>query len=257
MRDRAGLAVHVKADTGMGRWGLDAEAAWAIGHDLAIGRAEPDLAGLMSHLATADEADHGFALAQVDAFRALAETFPACPRHLANSAGALRIPAARLDAVRCGIALYGVSPSDDDPAADGLVPALRWESRVASLKDLPVGASTGYGRRYLASEPTRIAHVPVGYADGFPRLAAGRADVLVRGRRRRVVAVAMDQLAVRLEPTDGDVRAGDGVVLLDADGDERVRPEELAGHVGTIGYEIVCGIRHREGRAQRVVEGAA
>src|SRR5262249_48715950 len=162
---------------------------------------------------------------------------------------------------------YGVSPFEQDPARDGLVPALRWTSRVAAIRDLAPGDSAGYGRRLVAAQPTRIALVPVGYADGYPRPpsrpadvplprrrrarpapggnpagyprpASGRADVLIRGRRRRVAAtVSMDQLSAIV---DDDVALGDEVVLVGSQGDERVGMEELGANAGTIGYEICC-----------------
>jgi len=239
---KVACAVHVKADTGMGRWGMSAADALAAGRSLATGAGPLRLAGLMSHLATADS-DPAFARAQGERFVRLADAFPPCPRHLANSAAALRLRDLRLDAVRCGIALYGVSPDDGDPAADGLVPALRWTSRVAGIRTLAAGESSGYGRRLRAPAPLRVALVPVGYADGYPRAASGAADVLVRGTRRRVAAtVSMDQLTCVV---DGAVEVGDEVVLLGTQGSERVGPEELARHAGTIGYEIVCGAGRR------------
>jgi alanine racemase len=207
----------------------------------------------MSHLATADEPDTAFRDLQVERFAAFAAGFPPCPRHLANSAGTLRAPAGRFDAVRCGIALYGVSPFESDPALDGLEPALAWTSRVAALRDLQPGDSSGYGRRLVADRPLRIALVPVGYADGYPRVLSGASDVLIGGRRRRVAAtVSMDQLSAVV---DDDVRVGDEVVLLGRQGDARVGAEELARLAGTIGYEICCGVRSRGERARRVVSG--
>jgi alanine racemase len=244
--------VHVKADTGMGRWGMTPADALAAGRELADGAGPLRLAGLMSHLATADD-DDAFAGAQARRFAALAAEFPPCPRHLANSAATLALPQTRLDAVRCGIALYGVSPFGGDPAQHGLRPALRWTSRVAGLRELAPGDSAGYGRRLVADRPLRVASVPVGYADGYPRRASGRAEVLVRGRRRRVAAtVSMDQLTCVV---DGDVALGDEVVLLGAQGDERVTAEELAGHAGTIGYEIVCSAALAARRGVRTDDG--
>jgi alanine racemase len=227
--------------------------ALAAGRELAVGDGPLRLAGLMSHLATADD-DSAFALAQERVFAGLAAEFPACPRHLANSAATLTLPATRHDAVRCGIALYGVSPFGGDPAGHGLTPALRWTSRVAALRDLPPGASAGYGRRLVAEAPLRVAHVPVGYADGYPRLASGRADVLVRGRRRKVAAtVSMDQLTCVV---GGDVELDDEVVLLGEQDGERITPEELARHAETIGYEIVCATELAARRGERSYRGA-
>jgi len=202
----------------------------------------------MSHLATADD-DPAFAAVQAAVFASLAHEFPPCVRHLANSAAALTLPDTHFDAMRCGIALYGVSPFDRDPAEHGLRPALRWTSRVAGLRDLAPGQSAGYGRRLIAEEPVRVAYVPVGYADGYPRIASGRSYVLVRGLRRPVAAtVSMDQLTCIV--TD-DVQVGDEVVLIGAQGNERVTPEELARHAETIGYEIVCATELAVRRGRR------
>jgi alanine racemase len=229
--------VHVKADTGMGRWGMTPADALATGRELAAESGRLRLAGVMSHLATSDD-DPAFAGVQSAVFSALVREFPPCPRHLANSAAALTLPATHYDAVRCGIALYGVSPFGGDPLAHGLTPALRWTSRVAGLRELAPGRSAGYGRRLIAERPLRVAYVPVGYADGYPRLASGRAEVLVRGRRRRVAAtVSMDQLTCIV---DEDVELDDEVVLIGAQGDDRITAEELALHAETIGYEVVC-----------------
>ena len=231
--------VHIKVDTGMGRWGMDATAAIGAG-SLVAGDPNLTLEGLLSHLATADETDTAFAVEQGVAFAQVATRFPSCPRHLANSAATLAHPSLRLDAVRCGIALYGVSPGGGDAGRFGLRPAMRWTSRVHALKDLPAGGSAGYGRRLIADRPTRIALVPVGYADGYPRLASGRSEVLIRGVRRRVAAtVSMDQLSCIV---DRAVEVGDEVTLLGAQGGDRITAEELAAAAETIGYEIVCSI---------------
>jgi alanine racemase len=239
--------VHVKVDTGMGRWGLSPEAGLELGRSIAAGELPGlELAGVMSHLATADDPDASFTRAQTARFRELAALFPACPRHLANSAGTLAHPETHFDAGRCGIALYGVAPDDGDATAYGLRPALRVTSHVAQLRTLAPGESSGYGRRLIATVETRVAIVPVGYADGYPRALSGTADVLIRGRRRRVAAtVSMDAIGIVV---DDEVQIGDEVVIVGAQGTERIRPEELARHAGTIGYEICTGFRPRDHR---------
>jgi alanine racemase len=229
-----GIPLHLKLDTGMGRWGL-----W----ELAEGSGRT-VVGVMSHLASA-ESDRDFTLRQIQRFRETTAGL-GVTRHLANSAGALGYPEARFDAVRCGIALYGISPANGDPAADGLEPVLRWESYVALAKRLEPGESTGYGRRFVAEEPTWIGIVPVGYADGFRRDLTGT-QVLVDGERRRVVGtVSMDALAVELAD---EVAAGTAVTLV-GDG---VLIEEHARVAGTIGYEVATGLRTGPERAARVV----
>src|SRR5206468_1979966 len=178
---------HLKLDTGMGRFGLA---------ELPLPPVE--VVGVMSHLATADS-DVDFVQQQLGRFLEATKLYPQLPRHIANSAAALRIPETHLDAVRCGIALYGLSPFGQDPALDGLEPALRWESRLAQVKLLQPGESTGYGRRFIAEEPTWIGLVPVGYADGFRRDLTGT-EVRVAGEPRRVIGtVSMDSFAVQLE----------------------------------------------------------
>jgi alanine racemase len=235
-----GVPVHLKVDTGMGRWGMSV--------DEALAAPRPGVVGLMSHLATADEREQAFVREQIGRFRELVSRFPDVPAHMANSAATLALPEARFDAVRCGIALYGLSPFGDDPARHGLEPVLSWRSYVALAKTLVAGESTGYGRRFVANRPTRIGIVPVGYADGFRRGLSG-AQVLVGDARRPVVgAVSMDSLAVEL----GDEPAGTPVTLV-GDG---VLAEEHARRLGTINYEITCAIRADPLRAdRRVVDG--
>jgi alanine racemase len=229
-----GLPVHLKLDTGMGRWGLSELPA-----------PTRDVVAVMSHLAAA-ESDPGFSATQIERFRAATEGLGTLTRHLANSAGTLRYPDARLDAVRCGIALYGISPFGRDPADDGLEPALRWDSYLALVKRLAAGESTGYGRRFVAEEPTWIGIVPVGYADGFRRDMTGT-EVAVAGLRCRVVGtISMDALAVELPdkvaPGSPVTLVGDGILI-----------EDHARVAGTIGYEIATGLNTRSRRAQRLV----
>jgi alanine racemase len=228
-----GLPVHLKVDTGMGRWGLSELPA-----------PTRDVVGVMSHLASA-EADPAFTSLQVDRFREATSGLESLTRHLANSAATLRYAETRFDAVRCGIALYGISPFGSDPAADGLEPALRWESYVALVKRLEPGESTGYGRRFVADRATWIGIVPVGYADGFRRDLTGT-EVLVEGERRRVVGtISMDALAVVL---DRELPSGTLVTLV-GDG---VLVEDHARVAETIGYEIATGFNSGSGRATRV-----
>lgn len=250
-RDRHDLDVHVEAETGMGRWGLEPALALEVGLALAAGPRPERLQGLMSHLATADEGDPAFVDRQAAAFAELAAAFPACPRHLANSAAVLRRPDLAWDAVRPGLAVYGMDPFHVDPAAHGLTPALRWTSAVASVRALAAGDACGYGRRFVADAPCRVALVPVGYADGYRRGLSGAGEVLIGGRRCRVAAtVSMDQLAALL-PDDLAVSESDEVVLVGAQGDERITAEEVARRLGTIAYEITCGIGASPARAVR------
>ena len=232
-----GVRCHLKLDTGMGRFGLSELPA-----------PTREVVGLMSHLATADT-DASFAERQIERFREATAGYPELTRHLANSAAALRYPAARFDAARCGIALYGLSPFGEDPGRDGLEPALRWESRLAQVKLLAPGESTGYGRRFVAEHETWIGLVPVGYADGFRRSLTG-ATVRVAGEPRQVVGtISMDSFAVEL---DHALPVGTPVVLMGGG----VSAEEHARIAGTITYELVTGITSDPRRARRTVVDA-
>src|SRR3954453_13838639 len=227
-----GVRVHLKLDTGMGRWGLSE-----------LPKPSAEVVGLMTHLATADS-DPAYAEQQVQRFREATEPYADLMRHAANSAAALRIPSSRLDAARCGVALFGLSPFGDDPAGDGLEPALSWRSHLAQVKHLQPGESTGYGRRFVAERPTWIGIVPVGYADGFRRDLTGT-EVRVGGEPRRVVGtVSMDAFAVELEH---ELPAGTPVTLLG----HGVLAEHHARVAGTINYELVCRISCDPARARR------
>jgi alanine racemase len=230
----AGLRVHLKLDTGMGRWGLSELPAPPV-----------EVVGLMSHLATADT-DAAYTEWQIERFRAATAAYTHLTRHIANSAAALRYPSARFDAARCGIAIYGLSPFGTDPADDGLEPVLSWTSHVAHTRLLRSGESTGYGRRFVADRDTWIGIVPVGYADGFRRDLTGT-EVRVGGELRRVVGtVSMDATAVELER---DVPVGTPVVLIG----RGVRAEDHARVADTITYELVTGINSDAARSRRIV----
>ena len=229
-----GVRTHVKLDSGMGRWGLSELVTPSSG-----------VVGLMTHLATAD-CDEAFARRQIARFRVATEPYSYLTRHAANSAAALRLPEARFDAARCGVAVYGLSPFNTDPAEDGLEPALRWESYLAQVKLLHAGESTGYGRRFIAEHDTWIGVVPVGYADGFRRDLTGT-EVRVAGERRRVVGtVSMDGFAVEL---DRGLPVGTAVTILG----HGVLAEEHARVAGTINYELLSRIASGPSRARRTV----
>jgi len=169
--------------------------------------------------------------------------------HASNSAGLLAHPDARFDLVRCGIAIYGMDPFHSDAAAHGLEPALRLSSWVAAVKPIARGESAGYGRRFVAQAPTRIATVPIGYADGVRRGLTNNADVLVGGRRRPLAGtVSMDNVTLDLGP-DAGVAIGDEAVLIGEQGGERILAEEWARRLDTINYEVTCGISARVPRA--------
>jgi len=233
-----GVAVHVKLDTGMGRWGMSE-----------LPSPSREVVGLMTHLATADT-DPEFAHVQIERFREATDPLAHLTRHVANSAAALRLPESRFDAARCGLALHGLSPFGSDPAEDGLVPVLSWMSEIALSKLLRPGESTGYGRRFVAERETWVGIVPVGYGDGFQRALTGT-EVRVGGERRRVVgAISMDALAVEL---DRELPPGTPVTLVG----HGVSLEEHARVAGTINWELACGINSSPTRARRVVLDAS
>jgi alanine racemase len=229
-----GVRVHLKLDTGMGRWGLSELPPLPV-----------EVVGLMSHLATADS-NADFAREQIARFEQATADFPQLIRHIANSAATLRIPESHFDAARCGAALYGLSPFGEAPAVDGLEPVLRWDSHLAQVRRLGVGESTGYRREFVAPEPTWVGIVPVGYGDGFRRDMTGT-QVRVAGEPRSVVGiVSMDALAVQL---DRELPVGTPVTLVG----HGVLLEDHARVAGTINYEIVCRIDSSPARARRVV----
>src|SRR6266566_9205829 len=229
---------------------LDGAELWAVVKAGGYGFSElppppAEVVGLMMHLATADS-DPDFARAQLRRFRAATQQFSHLTRHAANSAATLRLPESHLDAVRCGGAIYGLSPFNSDPTDDVLEPVLSWQSYLAHVKQLQPGESTGYGRRSVADEPTWIGIVPVGYADGFRRDLSGT-EVRVGGELRPAVgAVSMDSFAVRL---DRELPVGTPVVLLG----HGVLAESHARVADTINYELVCGIDSGPLRARRTV----
>jgi len=248
--ERAAPRLHVKLDTGLGRLGTrSVEQALEVVRAVINGAPALELAGVMTHLATADS-DHGFAGKQLDAFtpfvaqaRALART--EIVAHAANSAATLLISESHLDLVRVGIAIYGADPLNDDPSAQGLEPALALRSYVAAVKPIAPGESAGYGRHFIATQASHIATLPIGYGDGLPRALADNCDVLIGGRRYPLRGmISMDNITVEVGP-EPVVQVGDTATLIGTDGDQRQTAEDLARRIGTINYEVLCGISRR------------
>jgi alanine racemase len=246
----AGVAVpvHVKLDTGMHRVGVEVDEApdlvarWASLKGI-------EIEGVWSHLAVADVLEHPFTRKQLELFAELVGRIQRAGidlrfRHIANSAASLSIPEARYELVRCGIASYGLWPGADFVGTADLNPVLSLRARTNLVKTVAAGEGLSYGLDYKMSRRARVATVPVGYADGYDRRLSGRGEVLIRGARYRVSGtVCMDQFMV--DVGDSDVHAGDIVTLIGRDGDERITAEEVAGHVGTINYEITTRIPSR------------
>ena len=244
-----GGRVHVKLDSGMGRLGTrDVQLADTLAARIAASEAL-ELAGAMTHLATAEEPDRSFMESQLERFAAwvgpLRDRHPGLIAHAENSAALLGVPRARFDMARCGGAVYGLDPHGGDPGDWGLEPALELRSWVAALKACEVGESAGYGRRFVAGERTELAVVPIGYGDGVRRVLSGNAEVLIGGRRRALVGtVSMDNVTIDVGLRSG-VAVGDPVTVLGAEGSERIAAEEIAARQGTINYEITCAISPR------------
>ena len=246
----AGTRVHVKLDTGMGRLGTrDPEEATRIAE--AAQEHGCEVAGLMTHFATADERGDAFFGEQLERFRAwaepLRERYPGALLHAANSAATLRDAASHFDLVRCGVAIYGLDPFQEHPSASELEPALALRSWVAAVKDCAAGESAGYGRRFVAERDTVLATVPIGYGDGWRRGLTNNAEVVIGGRRFPLVGtVSMDNITVEVG-VGGDgfqVRTGDAVTLI-GDG---IAAEEVARRLDTINYEVTCGLTARVAR---------
>lgn len=243
------LPVHLKIDTGMHRVGCTpAEARTMV--DAIAERSELVLGGVCTHLAIADEPDDPYTAEQLGRFDALLADLIASGvdvglRHASNSAGLLAFPAAHYDLVRTGITIYGIAPAALLADRIPLHPALSFKARVSYVKTVPAGSRLSYGLRYEVSRSSRIATVPVGYADGVPRnLAHVGGEVLVGGRRVPIAGtVTMDQILLDLG--DDPVEVGDEVVLIGDQGAASVTATEWADRLGTIPYEIVCGIGPR------------
>ncbi|HEY7257320.1 MAG TPA: alanine racemase [Solirubrobacterales bacterium] len=245
--------VHVKHDSGMGRLGnRDPARVIAIARACAANESL-ELAGIWTHFATADEPDSDFFDEQLERFSVVAGAirgeFPDVTVHAANSAAVLRDRRSHFDMVRCGVAIYGLDPFQEDPAGHDLAPALSLHSYVADVKRFAAGDSAGYGRTWRAPADTIVGVLPLGYGDGVRRGLSNNAEVLVRGRRYPLVGtVSMDNVTIDLGP-ETDVEPGDEAVLIGNQGGESILAEEVARRLDTINYEITCGISARVPRA--------
>jgi alanine racemase len=248
------LPVHLKLDTGMGRLGFRPERVQEAA-DLLRGSDRLVLAGTFTQFACADTPGSAATEKQIQEFEAGLRVLRAAGVdpglvHASNSGGALHFPQARFDAVRPGIALYGVDPTPPEIGEAGLRPALSLESEVMAVRRMPPGAPLGYGGTFVTSRSTDVAVLPIGYHDGLRRSFSGRSFVLLRGARAPVVgAVSMDLTLV--DATDTGAEPGDTAVILGRSGDHEVRAWDLARAAGTNPYEILCGIGSRVPRQYR------
>ncbi|WP_019849791.1 alanine racemase [Desulfitobacterium sp. PCE1] len=240
--------IHLKVDTGMGRIGFREE-DW---EELFDCTKLPSLyiEGIYTHFATADHGDLRFAREQLKEFLAICDRIKAqgvhIPiRHAANSGALLQMPEAHLEMVRPGIILYGLPPSRHVGNDIGLEPVLSWKARISHIKMVPQGETISYGRTFRTAYPTRVATIPIGYADGLRRSLSNKGEVLIKGRRTTMIGrICMDQTMLDVTKVP-DVQMGDEVTLLGTDGYERIDATEMAGWLNTINYEIVCGISKR------------
>lgn len=244
------VAVHLKVDTGMHRVGAHPSDVVQLAKLIT---AEPSLSldALWTHCAVADEPDNPFTALQLERFEAAlaavdAAGIPVPLRHAANSAAAIAHPASRYDLVRCGIAVYGIAPAPSLAGRVTLEPVVRLVTEVSFVKPVLAGEGVSYGLAHHVDRDTVVATLPIGYADGlFRALGTAGQEVLIGGHRHPMVGVVtMDQVMVDVG-LDRDVRPGDEVVLLGAQGTERVSPDEWASRLGTIAYEVVCAIGAR------------
>lgn len=248
----AEVPVHVKVDSGMSRYGLFPEETLDFLRGLAS-LPGLQLEGLFTHFATADWSDLSYARQQLAVFNqvrqaALGAGFNFPLVHAANSAATMMLPEAHFDAVRPGIALYGLDPSSEWPPVFEIQPALALKSTVSRVRTLPAGAGVSYSRTYVTSKPTLAALVPAGYGDGYHRCLSNRGQVLIRGRRAPVIGrVCMDQFVVDASAIP-DVQPDDEVVLVGRQGDERISAEEVAALAGTINYEVTTSLLPRVAR---------
>ncbi len=244
------VPVHVKVDTGMGRLGVPLP-HWEHFLDRLAPYESLEIEGFLTHFSESEAEDDTFTREQTRRFRTALAQLRARgwrPRlvHACNSGGVFTRPDAHADLVRPGLVLYGVAPSPRLRARIPLKPVMRVVTQVLFVKDLPAGASVSYGRSAVTRRPSRVATLPVGYADGYPRALGNRADVLVGGRRCPILGVVcMDLCMIDVTDLTTPVESGDEVVLLGAQGMEEITAIELASLASTIPYEILCGFSER------------
>ncbi|MFP4132755.1 MAG: alanine racemase [Halothece sp.] len=243
------LSVHLKLDTGMSRLGVLWEDAVSFVRCVQE-FPELEIKSVYSHLATADENKDTFMAVQQERFEsAIAQLksigfTPPC-LHLANSAATLRDSSCHYDLVRVGLALYGLSPSPQLALNSPLQPVLEVKARITQIKELPANAGVSYGHQFVTKQPTPIAVVGIGYADGVPRNLSNRLEVLLHGKKvPQIGAITMDQLMLDLSNCES-VQLGDIVTLIGTQGEHTLTAQDWALELGTISWEILCGFKHR------------
>jgi alanine racemase len=248
-KKRKKVKVHVKVDTGMGRVGVVWEKAVSF-IEMVSQLEEIDIVGIYTHFATADEKDKTYAHLQLSRFNTVLKTLEEkginIPLiHAANSGAILDLPKSYFNLVRPGILMYGYYPSDQTTESVSLIPAMTFKSKVSFLKQVPAGTGVSYGQTYKTKAVTKIATIPVGYADGYNRLLSNKAQVVIKGKKYPVVGrVCMDLIMVDLG-LDNDIDVGDEVILFGTNNDEEFSVYDICRLVDTIPYEVCCWISQR------------
>ncbi|SIR29926.1 alanine racemase [Halanaerobium kushneri] len=243
------IKVHLKFDTGMGRIGFFPEDLLEI-YQLAEKLKNIKVEGVFSHFARADEKNKEFSFKQLKRFKSAlnkikAAGFKLPQLHIANSAAVIDLAKTSLDLVRPGIMLYGLLPSNQLKNEAYLKPLLSFKTRIVQLRTLPAGSAVSYGSTYTTEKDERIAVLPIGYKDGYPRLLSNQGEVLINGKRAPIRGrVCMGQTIVSVEQIE-NVEVGDEVVLIGKQSKEEISATEIADLVGTINYEIICNLSER------------
>jgi len=244
--------IHIKIDTGMGRVGF--KPGYGAVKDVVRISELPGIIieGLFSHFASADEADPEYTRLQFERFESIVQELNRIGilipvKHIANSAAVIQYPNLHLNMVRPGIILYGLYPSDEvDRKLIDIRPAMELKAKVVHVKEVEEGTPISYGRTFVTKRKSRIATLPIGYADGFSRLLSNKGRVLIHGQYAPIVGtICMDQCMVDVTDIDGEVKTGDEAVIFGVQGNNRITVEEIAELCNTINYEVVCLIGKR------------
>ncbi len=245
------VKIHIKVDTGLGRLGFLTDISTSQEILRMAGLANLEIEGIFTHFSVAGSRDKEYTYGQYTKFREILSQLKGLGldipiKHAANSAAAIDLPDVHLDMVRVGITIYGLYPSDEvfKEKVD-LKPALSLKALAAQVKTVQTDTSISYGRTYITNRETRVATIPIGYADGYTRLLSNKAAAVIRGQRvPQIGTVCMDQIMLDVSAVP-DVKVGDEVVLIGEQGGQKVTADELAGLIGTINYEIVCMLGDR------------
>lgn len=252
IRQDTKVNVHIKIDTGMTRIGF--LPGYSAVKDVVEIQKLPGIIveGIFTHFATADERDRNYTLHQAELFESIVSELNRIGifipiRHVANSAAILQYPDLTMDLVRAGVILYGIYPSNEvDRTVIDLKPAMTLKANITLLKWVDEGTPVSYGRKFVAKRKTRIATIPIGYADGYSRLLTGKSRVLIKGQFTPIVGnICMDQCMIDVTDISGELSVGDEVVLIGRQGEHEITADEIAELIGTIPYEIVCIIGKR------------